>query len=40
MAFQDQELLRCEARHPDESEACRRCAEQLLGYFGDVIYVQ
>lgn len=40
MAFEDQELIHCEARHPDESEACRRCTSQLLGFFGEVVYVQ
>ncbi len=40
MSFEDQELIRCEARHSSEYEACQRCAEQLLGYFGDIVYVQ
>ena len=39
MAFEDQELLRCEARAPDEGEACRRCVAQLLAYFGDPMHV-
>jgi hypothetical protein len=40
MAFEDQELIRCEARDADEDEACRRCAEQLLAYFGEPMHVQ
>jgi hypothetical protein len=40
MAYEDQELIRCEARDEDEQEACTRCAEQLLGYFGDPMHVQ
>ena len=39
MAYEDQELIRCEARDPDENEACRRCAEQMLGYFGEAMHV-
>lgn len=39
MAFEDQELIHCEARDPDEEDACRRCAEQLLGYFGEAMRV-
>ena len=39
MAYEDQELIRCEARDPDEHEACRRCAEQMLGYFGEPMHV-
>ena len=40
MAFEDQELIRCEARHFDEDEACDRCAHQILGYFGEAMHVQ
>jgi hypothetical protein len=40
MAFEDQELIHCEARDHDEAEACRNCAEQLLGYFGKATYLQ
>jgi len=40
MAFDDQEMLRCEARHPDEEEACQRCAAQILAFFGDAMHVQ
>src|SRR5579862_2057198 len=40
LAFEDRELLRCEARDPDESEACSRCAEQMLAYFGDPMHIQ
>ena len=39
MAFDDKELLRCEARDFDEGEACRLCAEQTLAYFGDPMHV-
>ena len=39
MAFEDRELLRAEARDADESEACLRCAEQILGYFGAALHV-
>ncbi len=39
MAFEDQELLRCEARHEEEDEACRRCAGQLLSHFGEAMHV-
>ena len=40
LAFEDQELLRCEARHFEEEEACRRSAEQVLAYFGEALHVQ
>lgn len=40
MAFEDREVIRCEARDPDEDEACRRCSEQILSYFGDAMHVQ
>ena len=40
MAFEDQELLRCESRHEEEEVACRRCASQLLAHFGDAMHVQ
>jgi hypothetical protein len=40
LAFEDRELIRCEARDQDEQEACRRCAEQLLNYFGRAMHVQ
>ena len=40
MALDQQEVLRCEAREADEAEACRRCAQQLLGYFGEPMHVQ
>jgi hypothetical protein len=40
MAFEDRELIHCEARDLEEREACRRCAEQLLGYFGRATYLQ
>ena len=40
MAFEDQELVHCEARDPEETEAYRRCSEQMLGYFGEPVYVE
>jgi hypothetical protein len=40
MAFEDRELVHCEARDPIEGEACRRCADQVLGYFGKAAYLQ
>lgn len=40
MAFEDQELLRCEARDEIEEEACRLCAAQLLAHYGDPMHVQ
>ena len=40
MAFEDRELLHCEARSDIEIEACRRCSEQLLGYFGPPMHIQ
>jgi hypothetical protein len=40
MAYEDQELIRCEVRDADEEEACQRCAEQLLAYFGEPMHVQ
>jgi hypothetical protein len=40
MAFEDRELIRCEARDPDEEEACQRCAGQILSYFGEPMHVQ
>ena len=40
LAFEDRELIRCEARDPDEDESCRRCSQQILSYFGDPMHVQ
>ena len=40
MAFEDRELIRCEARDPDEEESCRRCSAQILSHFGDAMHVQ
>jgi hypothetical protein len=40
MAFEDREIIRCEARDPEEDESCRRCSEQILSYFGDAMHVQ
>jgi hypothetical protein len=40
LAFEDQELVRCESRSPDEDDACQRCAEQILNHFGDAMHVQ
>lgn len=39
MAVQDEQLLHCEGRDPDEQEACRLCAERIIGYFGDPMHV-
>jgi hypothetical protein len=40
LAYEDQELIHCEARDPDEESACDRCAEQLLSHFGEPMHVQ
>jgi hypothetical protein len=40
MAFEDQELIQCQARDPDEEEACVRCAQRILAYFGKATYLQ
>jgi hypothetical protein len=39
IAIRNEQLLRCEARDPEEDEACRMCAEQLVGYFGDPMLI-
>ncbi len=39
MAFDDVELIRCEARDTLEDEACRLCSEQILAHFGAVMHV-
>jgi hypothetical protein len=39
MAVRDEQLLHCEGRDPDEHEACRLCAERIIGYFGDPMHV-
>jgi hypothetical protein len=39
MAVRDEQLLHCEGRDPDEQEACRLCAERIIGYFGDPMHV-
>ena len=39
MAVHDEQLLHCEGRDPDEHEACRLCAERIIGYFGDPMHV-
>jgi hypothetical protein len=39
MAVRDEQLLHCEARDPDEQEACRMCAERIMGYFGEPMHV-
>jgi hypothetical protein len=39
MAVRDEQLLHCEGRDPDEIEACRLCAERIIGYFGDPMHV-
>jgi len=40
MAFEDKELIRSEARDPDEGEACDKCAGQILAYFGHPMHIQ
>lgn len=40
LAFEDRELVHCEARDPEEKEACSKCAQQVLGYFGRAAYLQ
>ena len=40
MAFDDQELLRCEARSAEEDSACRQCIAQLLAHFGEAMHIQ
>jgi hypothetical protein len=39
MAVREEQLLHCEGRDPDELEACRLCAERIIGYFGDPMHV-
>jgi hypothetical protein len=39
MALQDDQILQCEGRDPDEEEACRLCAERIIGFFGDPMHV-
>ncbi len=39
MAVRDEQLLHVEGRDPDEEEACRLCAERIMGYFGDPMHV-
>ena len=40
MAVQNDQVLQCEGRDPDEDEACRLCAERIIGYFGEPMHVQ
>ena len=40
MAFEDREVIRCEARDLDEDQACAQCAGQVLAYFGRATYLQ
>jgi hypothetical protein len=40
LAFEDRELLRCEARDEAEIDACERCAARILGYFGPAMHIQ
>ena len=40
VAFEERELLRCEARDAIEEDACRNCAMQLLEHFGGAMHVQ
>ena len=39
MSVRDDQMLHCEGRDPDEIEACRLCAERIIGYFGDPMHV-
>ena len=39
IAIQNEELLRCEGRDPDEEEACRLCAERIVAYFGEAMLI-
>jgi hypothetical protein len=39
MAMQQDQLLQCEGRDPDEDEACRMCAERIIGFFGEPMHV-
>jgi hypothetical protein len=39
MAVRDEQMLHCEGRDPDEIEACRQCAERIIGYFGEPMHV-
>ena len=39
MAVHGEQLLLCEGRDPDEEEACRLCADRIVGYFGDPMHV-
>jgi len=39
MAVQGDQVLHCEGRDPDEEEACRLCAERIVGYFGEPMHV-
>jgi hypothetical protein len=40
MAVHSDQMLQCEGRDPDEEEACRLCAERIIGYFGEPMHVQ
>ena len=39
MALQNDQVLQSEGRDPDEEEACRMCAERIIGYFGEPMHV-
>jgi hypothetical protein len=39
MAVRDEQVLLSEGRDPDEDEACRLCAERIIGRFGDPMHV-
>jgi hypothetical protein len=39
MAVRDEQMLHCEGRDPEEIEACRLCAERIIGYFGEPMHV-
>lgn len=39
MAVHNEQVLHVEGRDQDEDEACRLCAERIIGHFGDPMHV-
>ena len=39
IANQSEQLLKCEGRDQEEDEACRLCAERIIGYFGHAMLI-
>src|ERR1700684_3796838 len=39
LSVRDEQMLHCEGRDPDEIEACRLCAERIIGYLGEPMHV-